>query len=294
MTEIRAKKYLGQHFLTDEGIAKRIVDSLSETSHNVIEIGPGMGVLTKYLITRNNTEFKVVEIDHESVVYLHNNYPTLNIIDGQDALLDGGVGGDDDIVLVHAPVVVTLGLQHAYDAEGDVLEADGLADGILTACEEFLDDGGADDAHLGGFFDVLLSEAGALYDVPQLDVDVVGRLSVAGGGGVVGTKDDLSAGGHLGGYLGDELGFLENGLVVALLERLHGGGVETDTAAHIGTGADGEQVCALLGQLFTDALLGTLTDGHHHDDGAHANDDAEHREERAGFVAEDGLNSYLE
>lgn len=88
MTEIRAKKYLGQHFLTDEGIAKHIVDSLSETSHNVIEIGPGMGVLTKYLITKDNTDFKVVEIDHESVVYLHNNYPTLNIIDGDFLKID--------------------------------------------------------------------------------------------------------------------------------------------------------------------------------------------------------------
>ncbi|MBR4505935.1 MAG: 16S rRNA (adenine(1518)-N(6)/adenine(1519)-N(6))-dimethyltransferase RsmA [Bacteroidales bacterium] len=88
MTEVKAKKFLGQHFLTDEGIAKHIVDSLSESSHNVIEIGPGMGVLTKYLITRNNTDFHVVEIDRESVVYLHNHYPSLHIIEGDFLKID--------------------------------------------------------------------------------------------------------------------------------------------------------------------------------------------------------------
>lgn len=88
MTEVKAKKFLGQHFLTDEGIAKHIVDSLSESSHNVIEIGPGMGVLTKYLITRNNTDFHVVEIDRESVVYLHNHYPSLHIIGGDFLKID--------------------------------------------------------------------------------------------------------------------------------------------------------------------------------------------------------------
>lgn len=88
MTEVKAKKFLGQHFLTDEGIAKQIVDSLSESSHNVIEIGPGMGVLTKYLITRNNTDFHVVEIDRESVVYLHNHYPSLHIIEGDFLKID--------------------------------------------------------------------------------------------------------------------------------------------------------------------------------------------------------------
>ena len=82
MTEVRAKKFLGQHFLTDENIARRIVDSLSPESHNVLEIGPGMGVLTKYLINRENTDFHVVEIDRESVAYLHDHYPTLDVIEG--------------------------------------------------------------------------------------------------------------------------------------------------------------------------------------------------------------------
>lgn len=88
MTEVKAKKFLGQHFLTDESIARRIVDSLSETSHRVIEIGPGMGVLTKYLITRSEADFLVVEIDRESVAYLHDHYPTLHIIEGDFLKLD--------------------------------------------------------------------------------------------------------------------------------------------------------------------------------------------------------------
>lgn len=88
MTEVKAKKFLGQHFLTDESIAKRIVESLSPQSRSVIEIGPGMGVLTKYLINRVDTDFHVIEIDHESVVYLHDHYPSLHVIEGDFLRLD--------------------------------------------------------------------------------------------------------------------------------------------------------------------------------------------------------------
>lgn len=82
MTEVKAKKFLGQHFLTDERIAERIVDSLSTETNHVLEIGPGMGVLTKYLIKKDELDFHVVEIDRESVAYLHNHYPTLDVIEG--------------------------------------------------------------------------------------------------------------------------------------------------------------------------------------------------------------------
>ena len=84
MKNVRAKKHLGQHFLTDESIAKRIADSLENHKTNVLEIGPGMGVLTKYLITKDDISLKVVEIDTESVTYLEENYPSLkgNIVSG--------------------------------------------------------------------------------------------------------------------------------------------------------------------------------------------------------------------
>ena len=83
ITQVRAKKSLGQHFLKDEGIARRIADSLELSERTpVLEIGPGMGVLTKYLINNPNADFTVVEIDKESVAYLNEHYPELRVIDG--------------------------------------------------------------------------------------------------------------------------------------------------------------------------------------------------------------------
>ncbi|MCL4139699.1 UNVERIFIED_CONTAM: hypothetical protein GTU68_002441 [Idotea baltica] len=79
MAKVRAKKHLGQHFLTNEAIAKDIVDLiLPETRYKkVLEIGPGMGVLTKYLLEREDMETHVVELDGESVVYLNEHFPAL-------------------------------------------------------------------------------------------------------------------------------------------------------------------------------------------------------------------------
>lgn len=88
MTEVKAKKYLGQHFLTDQTIARRIVDSLSPTTSTLLEVGPGMGVLTKYLIANAYPDFRVVEIDRESVAYLRNHFPNLNIVEGDFLKLD--------------------------------------------------------------------------------------------------------------------------------------------------------------------------------------------------------------
>ena len=67
---VRAKKHLGQHFLKDETIAEKIADTLTENGYkNVLEIGPGMGVLTKYLL-KKNVITSVIEIDRESIEYL--------------------------------------------------------------------------------------------------------------------------------------------------------------------------------------------------------------------------------
>lgn len=74
---VRAKKYLGQHFLKDEKIASDIANSLTEKGYDtVLEIGPGMGVMTKYLLKKEYTTH-VVEIDTESVEYLQNTYLNL-------------------------------------------------------------------------------------------------------------------------------------------------------------------------------------------------------------------------
>ncbi|UPS45102.1 16S rRNA (adenine(1518)-N(6)/adenine(1519)-N(6))-dimethyltransferase RsmA [Prevotella sp. E15-22] len=72
MKQVRPKKNLGQHFLTDLSIAKRIADTVDACPDiPVLEVGPGMGVMTQYLVTKPRS-FKVVEIDRESVAYLKN------------------------------------------------------------------------------------------------------------------------------------------------------------------------------------------------------------------------------
>ncbi|MBE6341345.1 MAG: 16S rRNA (adenine(1518)-N(6)/adenine(1519)-N(6))-dimethyltransferase RsmA [Bacteroidales bacterium] len=69
--QVKAKKQLGQHFLTDLSIAQRIVGAMDNlTCRDVVEIGPGMGVLTQYLLPRTDIDLQLIEIDHESVEYL--------------------------------------------------------------------------------------------------------------------------------------------------------------------------------------------------------------------------------
>lgn len=96
-TAVKPKKQLGQHFLNDEHIAARIAgtisadglpaDGLRYASLPVLEIGPGMGVLTKYL-TGTGREVKAVELDRESVEYLHRNFPSLDVIEADFLRLD--------------------------------------------------------------------------------------------------------------------------------------------------------------------------------------------------------------
>ncbi len=76
--QIQAKKSLGQHFLRDQGIARKIVDLVNPREEDVIlEIGPGTGILTQFLIERFGSRLHVVEIDRESVAYLRKHYTAL-------------------------------------------------------------------------------------------------------------------------------------------------------------------------------------------------------------------------
>ena len=87
MTQVRPKKNLGQHFLTDLTIARRIADTVDACPDlPVLEVGPGMGVMTQYLVEKPRP-LKVVEIDRESVAYLNEHFPKLreNIL-GEDFL----------------------------------------------------------------------------------------------------------------------------------------------------------------------------------------------------------------
>ena len=79
---VKAKKELGQHFLKDQEIAARIVQSLMEKAKengigSVLEVGPGTGVLTSFLVKEPDISLKLAEIDNESVRYLRIYYPSL-------------------------------------------------------------------------------------------------------------------------------------------------------------------------------------------------------------------------
>ena len=90
MKQVRPKKNLGQHFLTDLNIAKQIADTVDACPEiPVLEVGPGMGVMTQYLVEKPRP-FKVVEIDRESVAYLQEHFPRLhnNIIGGDFLRMD--------------------------------------------------------------------------------------------------------------------------------------------------------------------------------------------------------------
>ena len=83
MRLVKPKKFLGQHFLTDLGIARDIADTVDACPDiPVLEVGPGMGVMTQYLVQKPRT-VKVVEIDYESVSFLREKFPSLeeNIIE---------------------------------------------------------------------------------------------------------------------------------------------------------------------------------------------------------------------
>ena len=86
MNFVKPKKSLGQHFLTDQNIARKIVDSLGSDVPDVLEIGPGTGVLTQYLLNRPEINLHVIEIDRDSVAYLQQNFPQLKHIWSEDFL----------------------------------------------------------------------------------------------------------------------------------------------------------------------------------------------------------------
>lgn len=105
MLKVRPKKSLGQHFLKDASIARRIVSSLrAEDCQTILEVGPGMGILTGYLLERNFSDFRVVEIDSESVSYMGSHFPGLNIIHDDFLKMDlGGSFGDKIAIIGNFP-----------------------------------------------------------------------------------------------------------------------------------------------------------------------------------------------
>ena len=84
MSIVRAKKSLGQHFLRDQNIARKITDSLLPVTRDILEIGPGMGVLTRHLFANPAFSVRAIDIDQESIDYLHQELPEY-----QDRILYG-------------------------------------------------------------------------------------------------------------------------------------------------------------------------------------------------------------
>ena len=103
MKSVRPKKQLGQHFLTDQDVARRIADTVDACpALPILEVGPGMGVLTQYLLPKGRP-VKVVEIDTESVAYLKENMPQL----GENILRDDFLRMPLDQVFGGQPFVLT-------------------------------------------------------------------------------------------------------------------------------------------------------------------------------------------
>src|SRR5690606_33079859 len=91
MDKVRAKKFLGQHFLTDKNIAAKIVNSLpAEGCSKVLEVGPGMGILSDFLLQRQDLETWMIDLDTESFHFLQKKYPHQNerLINGDFLELD--------------------------------------------------------------------------------------------------------------------------------------------------------------------------------------------------------------
>ncbi len=104
MSIVRAKKHLGQHFLTDKNIANKIVDAckpLNNSFTQVLEVGPGMGILTDILIHRKDIQLSVIDIDKESIEYLREKYPSLT-----DRIFEGDFLQFDFAVLTKEPLAI--------------------------------------------------------------------------------------------------------------------------------------------------------------------------------------------
>ena len=102
MSRVQAKKNLGQHFLKDQAVAARIAASLTGKGYSsVLEVGPGMGILTGYLLERAFPDFRVIEIDNESVHYLKANFAGLDkIIRGDFLTLDVDACFTDKVAII--------------------------------------------------------------------------------------------------------------------------------------------------------------------------------------------------
>ena len=102
---VRPKKFLGQHFLTDQQVARKIVDAFEPAGATVVEIGPGTGALTRHLVVRELHPW-LIEVDRESVQYLHEHYPASQVTVREADFLETGlhdISGDQVAIIGNFP-----------------------------------------------------------------------------------------------------------------------------------------------------------------------------------------------
>lgn len=164
MQKVRAKKALGQHFLRNQNIAEQIADTLVMHNLPILEVGPGMGVLTQYLIPKY-PETKVVEIDTESIGYLRVAFPSLipNIIEADflTLSLDRIFGGQPFLLIGNYPYNISSQIFFHMLEYRDLIPA---AAGMLQkeVAQRLASDPGSKDY---GILSVLLQ---AWYDIEYL------------------------------------------------------------------------------------------------------------------------------
>lgn len=112
MSIVRAKKSLGQHFLRDQNIAHKITDSLLPVTREVLEIGPGMGVLTRHLLANPAFSVRAIDIDHESIEYLHAELP-----EHKERIFYGDFLKTDITALYHEPFSVIGNLPYNISSQ---------------------------------------------------------------------------------------------------------------------------------------------------------------------------------
>ncbi len=218
----------------------------------------------------------------------------MEVVLGEDALHDGGVGSEDIVVLVHTHGVVAFLLHHTDDAEGDGVEANDLADGVGTVGEEVIDHRLAEEANFGGRLDLGLGEHLALGDGQLTNLQVVEVGTVDTRRRVVVAVDKLAGTLDEGGDGLDEMALVLEGLVVGELQGLHRGGVLSHTTPHVGSRTDHDHIGSHLRDVALDAVLGALAHGEHRDHRRDADDDAQGGEEGPHLVGRNGAEGYFQ
>lgn len=105
MQNVTPKKWLGQHFLKDLRVAERIAETITEDVERVLEVGAGMGVLTQFLLKNERIQLKAIEIDTESVEYLAEHFPELEVLEEDFLKIDlrGLFGGSEFGIIGNFP-----------------------------------------------------------------------------------------------------------------------------------------------------------------------------------------------